>query len=146
MATLGIWYWSVGSISVDSLQNRKAEMFYWATIMFSQTLGTALGDWMADTGLGYHGSALVIAVALAIAAALYFFTAASHTLLFWAAFVLTRPLGATIANSFDKPLADGGLAVSDLSASAVLTVLMVICILVFPQRPGKHPGQQVQTS
>jgi uncharacterized membrane-anchored protein len=88
----------------------------------------------------------VIAVALAVLAALYFFTAASHTLLFWAAFVLTRPLGATIANSFDKPLAQGGLAVSDLSASAVLTILMVICILVLPQRAGKHPGQPVQIS
>jgi uncharacterized membrane-anchored protein len=144
--TLGFWYWSFGSVSIETVTSPKVEAFYWATIMFSQSLGTALGDWMADTGLGYHGSALVIAVALAIVAALYFFTAASHTLLFWAAFVLTRPLGATIANSFDKPLAGGGLAVSDLSASAVLTVLMVICILVFPQRPGKHPGQQVETS
>jgi uncharacterized membrane-anchored protein len=88
----------------------------------------------------------VIAIALACIAALYFFTKASHTLLFWAAFVLTRPLGATIANSFDKPLAQGGLAVSDLSASIALTILMVICILILPQRAGRHPGQQVQTS
>jgi uncharacterized membrane-anchored protein len=144
--TLGCWYWSFGSVSIETVTSPKVEAFYWATIMFSQTLGTALGDWMADTGLGYHGSALVIAVALAIVAALYFFTAVSHTLLFWTAFVLTRPLGATIANSFDKPLADGGLAVSDLSASAILTIIMVICIVVFPQRAGKHPGQQVQTS
>jgi uncharacterized membrane-anchored protein len=144
--TLGAWYWSFGSVSIETVTSPKVEAFYWATIMFSQTLGTALGDWMADTGLGYHGSALVIAIALTSIAALYFFTKASHTLLFWAAFVLTRPLGATIANSFDKPLAQGGLAVSDLSASIALTMLMVICILVLPQRAGRHPGQQVQPS
>jgi len=144
--TLGFWYWSFGSVSIETVASPKVEAFYWATIMFSQTLGTALGDWMADTGLGYHGSALVIAIALACIAALYFFTTASHTLLFWAAFILTRPLGATIANSFDKPLAQGGLAVSDLSASAALTLLMIICILVLPQRAGKLPGQTVQTS
>ena len=146
LATLGLWYWSLGSISVDTVSTPKVEVFYWAAITFSQTLGTALGDWMADTGLGYHGSALVIAVALTVVAAMYFFTTTSRTMLFWAAFVLTRPLGATIANSFDKPVADGGLAVSDLSASIALTILMVVCILVFPQRAGKHPGEQVQTS
>ena len=102
--TLGCWYWSFGSVSIETVTSPKVEAFYWATIMFSQTLGTALGDWMADTGLGYRGSALVIAVALAFIAGFYFFTAVSHTLLFWAAFVLTRPLGATIANSFDKPV------------------------------------------
>jgi uncharacterized membrane-anchored protein len=144
--TIGFWYWSFGSVSIETVTSPKVEAFYWATIMFSQTLGTALGDWMADTGLGYHGSALVIAIALAGIAALYLFTMVSHTLLFWAAFILTRPLGATIANSFDKPLAQGGLAVSDLSASATLTLLMIICILVLPQRAGKHPGQPVQTS
>jgi uncharacterized membrane-anchored protein len=101
---------------------------------------------MANTGLGYHGSALVIAVALAVVAVLYFFTEVSHTLLFWTAFVLTRPLGATLANSLDKPVADGGLAVSDFSASAALAIGIVICILVFPQRAGKHPGQQGQAS
>jgi uncharacterized membrane-anchored protein len=99
MATLGFWYWSLGSVSIETVTSPKAEAFYWATILFSQTLGTALGDWMADTGLGYHGSALVIAIALAVVAALHFFTTVSHTLLFWAAFILTRPLGATIANS-----------------------------------------------
>jgi uncharacterized membrane-anchored protein len=143
--TLGFWYWSLGSVSIETVTTAKVEAFYWATIMFSQTLGTAFGDWMADTGLGYHGSALLIAIALAGLAACYFFTKASHTVLFWAAFILTRPLGATIANSFDKPRAQGGLAVSDLSASIALTILMVICILVFPQRAGKHPGQ-IQTS
>jgi uncharacterized membrane-anchored protein len=107
--------------------------------MFSQTLGTALGDWMADdTGLGYNGSALVIALLLGIVAGLYFFTGVSRTLLFWVAFILTRPLGATIANSFDKPIAQGGLAVGDLKASAVLAVLIVISLLVIPQRPGRH--------
>jgi uncharacterized membrane-anchored protein len=146
MATLGFWYWSLGSVSIETVTSPKAEAFYWATILFSQTLGTALGDWMANTGLGFHGSALVIATALAVVAALYFFTTVSHTLLFWAAFILTRPLGATIANSLDKPVADGGLAVSDFSASAALAIVMVICILVLPQRAGKHPGQQVQTS
>jgi uncharacterized membrane-anchored protein len=143
--TLGLWYGSFGSVSIATVSSPKVEAFYWATIMFSQTLGTALGDWMADTGLGYNGSALVIAVALAVVAALYFFTTVSHTLLFWAAFVLTRPLGATIANSFDKPIADGGLAVSDLSASVALAILMVICILVLPQRAGTHPGRSAQT-
>jgi uncharacterized membrane-anchored protein len=108
--------------------------------LFSQTLGTALGDWMADTGLGYNDSALVIACVLAVVAALYFLTGISRTLLFWAAFVLTRPLGATIANSFDKPVSQGGLAVSDLTASAVLAVLIVISIFLIPQRPARQVG------
>jgi len=146
LATLGFWYRSLGSISIETVTSPKVEAFYWTTILFSQTLGTALGDWMANTGLGYHGSALVIAVALAVVAVLYFFTEVSHTLLFWTAFVLTRPLGATLANSLDKPVADGGLAVSDYSASAALAIGIVICILVFPQRAGKHPGQQGQAS
>ena len=117
----------------------KARPFYWLTIMFSQTLGTALGDWMADsTGLGFNGSALVIAVALAVVAALNSFTRVSHTLLFWAAFVLARPLGATIANSLDKPVAQGGLAISDLTATAVLAAAMIVCLLTIPQRVGQH--------
>ncbi len=139
MATLGIWYWALGSVAVETINSPKVEAFYWTTIMFSQTLGTALGDWMADdTGLGYNGSALLIAVLLALLAVLYFFTNLSRTLLFWAAFILTRPLGATIANSFDKPIAQGGLGVSDLSASAVLAVLIIISIYLIPQRPGRH--------
>ena len=146
VATLGLWYWSLGSVSVETVTSPKVEMFYWATIMFSQTLGTALGDWMADdTGLGYNGGALVIAAALAVVAALYFFTAVSRTLLFWAAFVLTRPLGATVANSLDKPVAAGGLAVGDLSASAALAAIMVVCVLFIPQKAGKHPEHQGQT-
>lgn len=115
--------------------------------MFSQTLGTALGDWMASsTGLGYNGSALVIAVALAIVTALYFFTKVSRTSLFWTAFILTRPLGATIANSLDKPVTDGGLAISDLSASAALAVVIVICIFAIPQRPRRHVGAHATSS
>jgi uncharacterized membrane-anchored protein len=139
MATIGLWYWTLGSVAVQTVVAPKVEAFYWTTIMFSQTLGTALGDWMADdTGLGYNDSALVIAFALAVVAVLYFTTGVSRTLLFWAAFVLTRPLGATIANSFDKPISHGGLAVGDLKASAVLAVLIIISILVIPQRPGRH--------
>ena len=138
MATLGLWHWSLGSVAVHSIASRKAEIFYWATIMFSQTLGTALGDWMADgkagLGLGYEGGAIVFAVGLAIVAAFYFWTKVSHTLLFWAAFILTRPLGATVGDFLDKPLANGGLALSRYSASAVLAVFIIACIVFLPQR------------
>ena len=144
MATLGLWHWSLGSVSGDSIASRKGEMFYWATIMFSQTLGTALGDWMADgktgLGLGYEGGALVFAIGLAIVAALYFWTKVSHTLLFWAAFILTRPLGATVGDLLDKPLASGGLALSRYSASAVLAIFIIACIVFIPQRAGKRSG------
>jgi uncharacterized membrane-anchored protein len=141
IATLGLWYWTLGSVAVQTVVSPKVEAFYWITIMFSQTLGTALGDWMADdTGLGYNGSALVIALVLAVIAGFYFLTGVSRTLLFWAAFILTRPLGATIANSFDKPVAQGGLGVGDLKASAVLAVLIIISIFLIPQRPGRHIG------
>lgn len=143
LLTLGLWYWSLGSIAVETLCSPKAEAFYWTVIMFSQTLGTALGDWMADdTGLGYHGSALLIGVVLAVLAVLYFSTRVSRPLLFWAAFILTRPLGATIANSFDKPVTAGGLAVSDITASAALILIMLACILVLPQRPGRLTVKQ----
>jgi uncharacterized membrane-anchored protein len=138
VATLGLWYWSLGSVALETLRSPKAEAFYWAVIMFSQTLGTALGDWMADdTGLGYRGSALLIGVVLAVLAILYFFTTVSRPLLFWAAFILTRPLRATIANSLDKPVAAGGLAVGDFTASAALASVMLGCILVLPQKPGR---------
>jgi uncharacterized membrane-anchored protein len=124
LGTLGLWYWSLGSVALETLRSPKAEAFYWAVIMFSQTLGTALGDWMADdTGLGYRGSALLIGVVLSVLAILYFSTRVSRPLLFWAAFILTRPLGATIANSLDKPVAAGGLAVGDFAASVVLTLV-----------------------
>jgi uncharacterized membrane-anchored protein len=142
MASLALWYRVEGSISVDTVATPRREMFYWMTILFSQTLGTALGDWMADTnGLGYGRGALVFgAGAGVVIAALYFFTRTSRTALFWSAFILTRPLGATIGDLLDKPVADGGLAVSRFYASAILAVVIVACILVLPQRAGKHPG------
>jgi uncharacterized membrane-anchored protein len=140
LLSLGAWYGSLGSVSADSITSPKAEMFYWATIMFSQTLGTALGDWMADTGLGYAGGALVFGAALAIVAAAYFRTDLSRTLLFWAAFILTRPLGATVGDFLDKPLSNGGLALSRYSASAVLAVFIIMGISLLPQRAGRHPA------
>jgi uncharacterized membrane-anchored protein len=147
IASLGLWYWSLGSVSVNTVITPKAEMFYWATIMFSQTLGTALGDWMADTtGLGYEGGAIVFAAALAVVATLYFRTRVSHTLLFWAAFILTRPLGATVGDFLDKPLAKGGLALGRFSASAVLVAFIIACVLFIPQRAGNHPGQREQST
>jgi uncharacterized membrane-anchored protein len=141
LGSLGLWYRSEGTVAVETVATPKVECFYWLTIMFSQTLGTALGDWMADdTPLGYNGSALLIAGALAVTAGLYFFTKTSRTALFWAAFILTRPLGATVANSLDKPSAQGGLGISDLTISVVLAALMVVCVLVVPQRAGHHPA------
>ena len=139
MAVLGLWYWSLGSISVDTVSTPKVEAFYWAAITFSQTLGTALGDWVADAGLGYEGGALVFAAGLAVLAAAYFWTGISRVLLFWAAFILTRPLGATVGDFIDKPLDHGGLAFSRPLASLVVAVLMIACILVLPQRAGSHP-------
>jgi uncharacterized membrane-anchored protein len=142
MASLGIWYKSAGSVSVESVTSPKVEMFYWGTILFSQTLGTALGDWMADTnGLGYEGGALVFGAGLALVAAVYFFTNFSRTLLFWAAFILTRPLGATLGDLLDKPVDHGGFAFSRYSASGILAALIVVCILFLPQKAGSHPGQ-----
>jgi uncharacterized membrane-anchored protein len=141
MATLGAWYWSQGSISVATVNTPKVEAFYWVAITFSQTLGTALGDWTADdTGLGYDGGALVFAAGLAILTAAYFWTGTSRVLLFWAAFILTRPLGATVGDFLDKPVSGGGLAFSRPIASAVIGAFIVVCILVLPQRAGQHPG------
>jgi uncharacterized membrane-anchored protein len=142
MAVLGLWYWSLGTISVNTVNTPKAETFYWAAITLSQTLGTALGDWMADsTGLGYEGGALVFAAALAAVAAAYYWTNASRVLLFWAAFILTRPLGATLGDFLDKPVSDGGLALSRPIASAVLAAFIIGCLLILPQRAGRHPAQ-----
>jgi len=142
VASLAIWYWSLGSISVETVSTPKTEAFYWTTITFSQTLGTALGDWLADTsGFGYAGGALVFVVALAIVAALYYWTSISHVILFWAAFILTRPLGATVGDFFDKPLAEGGLNVSRPIATAIIALFIVGCVLFIPQRAGTHPGQ-----
>jgi uncharacterized membrane-anchored protein len=141
LAVLGSWYWSQGSISVTTIRTPKVEVFYWATITFSQTLGTALGDWMADdTGLGYTGAALVFGAALALVAAAYYRTRISHVTLFWTAFILTRPLGATVGDFLDKPLDHGGLALSRPLASAVIGVLIIACILFIPQKAGSHPG------
>jgi uncharacterized membrane-anchored protein len=142
MAALGVWYWSAGSVSVDTITSPKIEMFYWGTILFSQTLGTALGDWVADTtGLGYEGGALVFAAGLALVAAGYFYTSLSRTLLFWSAFILTRPLGATVGDLLDKPVDSGGLALSRFYASAILAAFIIAGILFLPQRAGKHPGE-----
>ena len=141
MAVLGLWYWSLGSISVTTVNTPKVEAFYWAAITFSQTLGTALGDWIADAGLGYAGGALVFGAGLAVLAAAYFWTNVSRVLLFWAAFILTRPLGATVGDFLDKPIDHGGLALSRPIASAVIAVLMIMLVLVLPQRAGIHPGE-----
>jgi uncharacterized membrane-anchored protein len=139
MATLGMWRWSAGSVSVDTITSTKAEMFYWGTILFSQTLGTALGDWMADTnGFGYERAALVFAAGLALVALGYFFTKVSRTLLFWSAFILTRPLGATLGDLLDKPVELGGFAVGRFLASAILAALIVAAILFLPLKAGKN--------
>jgi len=139
MASLAIWYRSLGTISVDTVSSPKAEMFYWVTIMFSQTLGTALGDWTADTaGLGYVGGAMVFGALLALIVAAYYWTTLSRTLLFWGAFILTRPLGAVVGDFLDKPLSASGLAFSRYSASAVLLAFMLASILIFQQRPAKQ--------
>lgn len=129
------WKATLGTVSVRSVRTAPAELFYWLTITFSQTLGTALGDWTADGALGYGGSALLFGAALAALLAIYGFTAVSRVALFWAAFVLTRPLGATLGDFFDKPVADGGLDFSRPLASAVLAAFVVLCLLALPQRP-----------
>ena len=139
MASLTFWYSAEGTISVGTVTTPKVEAFYWISILFSQTLGTALGDWMADTnGLGYEGGALVFSAGLAVIAAAYFWTSVSRTLLFWCAFVLTRPLGATLGDWLDKPVQDGGLAFSRYYASALLGAAILVCIIFLPQRAGTH--------
>ena len=139
MGSLFTWYRTLGSVSVSTVVSPKAEMFYWVTIMFSQTLGTALGDWTADSaGLGYGGGAFLFGALLALVAAAYYWTKISHTVLFWAAFILTRPLGAVVGDLLDKPVDAGGLALSRYSASAALLVFMIACILVLPQRAAKQ--------
>ncbi len=136
--SLFVWYRTLGSISVDSVSNPKSEIFYWVTIMFSQTLGTALGDWTADSaGFGYGGSALIFGALLLIVVALYFKTQISRTALFWAAFILTRPLGAVVGDLLDKPVDHGGLALSRYTASAVLFFFILFCIIFFPHKAAK---------
>jgi uncharacterized membrane-anchored protein len=157
LASLAIWHLSERTISVDTVSTPKVEMFYWATITFSQTLGTALGDWMAagpadpaattgSLGLGYIGGALVFSAALAIVAALLFWTRVSRVTLFWIAFVLTRPLGATVGDFLDKPLDHGGLNLSRPVASVALTIAIIALIMLLPQRAGEHPGKAVQAA
>lgn len=139
LGSLFIWYRSLGTVSVATVGSPKSELFYWVTIMFSQTLGTALGDWTADSaGLGYAGGALVFGVCLAGVAAAYYWTSLSHTLLFWAAFILTRPLGAVVGDFLDKPIAAGGLALSRYAASAVLVLFMATFITVFSRRVARQ--------
>jgi len=141
LASLGAWYATTGSIRVETVRTPRVEAFYWLTITFSQTLGTALGDWAADDGgLGFGGGALVFGAALAVLAGLYFWGRVSRVFLFWAAFILTRPLGATVGDFLDKPVADGGLNLSRPIASLVLAAAMLALILILPQRPGRHPG------
>jgi len=142
MVSLTFWRRVEGTISVDTVTAPRTEIFYWISIMFSQTLGTALGDWMADTnGLGYERGALVFAAGLAVIAAAYFWTSISRTLLFWAAFILTRPLGATLGDWLDKPTQDGGLGFSRFYATAILAAAILACIAFLPQRAGSHGGE-----
>ena len=139
MASLLIWYWALGSIAVNRVSSPKSEIHYWTTIMFSQTLGTALGDWTADTaGLGYSGGAILFGVMLAMIAVAYYWTKVSHTILFWAAFILTRPLGAVVGDFLDKPISEGGLELSRYSASAALFLLIVSFIFMFSHKPAKQ--------
>jgi uncharacterized membrane-anchored protein len=137
IASLLIWRWSTGSISIKTVNTPKVEVFYWVTIMFSQTLGTALGDWVADTNeMGYLGAAAIFGGLLLLSVLLYYFTSISHVILFWAAFILTRPLGAVVGDFIDKPLAHGGLALSRYTASLALVVVIIALILIFPQQPA----------
>ncbi len=140
LASLGAWYWSEGTVQVETVSKPRVEAFYWITITFSQTLGTALGDWAADSGLGYLGGAAAFLAALGALALLYYATRVSHVFLFWAAFVLTRPLGATVGDFFDKPFAQGGLNVSRPLATLIIGIAILSLIVLVPQRPGKHPA------
>ena len=137
IVSLVIWRWATGSISIETVSTPSVEIFYWVTIMFSQTLGTALGDWVADTNdMGYLGAAAVFGGLLLLTALLYYRTSFSRVILFWAAFILTRPLGATVGDFLDKPIANGGLALSRYTASVALLVVIVALILIFPQKPA----------
>lgn len=142
---LGVWKISVGSVSFKQIASPKVEIFYWMTILFSNTLGTALGDFFADdSGLGYEGAALIFAGGLVIVTAVYFYTNTSRTLLFWLAFILTRPLGATVGDLLTKPLAKGGFNLSRISSSLIIAAFIVVCILFMSQRAGDHAGKPRQ--
>ncbi len=139
IASLLIWRWSTGSISIETVSTPKVEIFYWVTIMFSQTLGTALGDWVADTNdMGFLGAAAIFGGLLLVTALLYYFTSVSHVILFWTAFILTRPLGAVVGDFLDKPHDEGGLALSRYTASATLFAVIIALILIFPQKPASR--------
>lgn len=148
LVSLGVWYTTEGTVSVQTVNTPRVEAFYWLTITFSQTLGTALGDWVAaplgdvppGMGFGYEVGALIFGAGLAIVAVLYFWSRVSHVLLFWAAFILTRPLGATVGDFFDKPAGKGGLDISRPLASGILAAIILACIFILPQRAGRHPG------
>jgi uncharacterized membrane-anchored protein len=143
LTTLIVWYRKLGTIAVDHVVSRRAETFYWIAVTFSQTLGTALGDWIADdSGLGYLGATVIFAVAIALVAVAYFATSISRVVLFWAAFILTRPLGATIGDFFDKPLSDGGLSISRPVLSIALLIVIVALILLLPQRAAE-PARRI---
>jgi uncharacterized membrane-anchored protein len=142
LLSLFAWYRTLGSVSVDTVTGPREELFYWVTITFSQTLGTALGDWVADGSLGYSGAALLFSGALALTAALYFWTRISRVMLFWAAFILTRPLGATVGDFLDKPVAKGGLDFSRPVATTVLALAIILLIVLVPQRAGRHPDSR----
>ncbi|HEV2594974.1 MAG TPA: hypothetical protein VGU01_07230 [Sphingomicrobium sp.] len=147
LLSLFAWHRTLGTVNVNTISTPRSEAFYWLTITFSQTLGTALGDWAADDisdggwGLGYSGGALVFGAGLAVLAILYYSSKVSRVALFWAAFILTRPLGATVGDWFDKPIAKGGLNMSRPVASAVLAVVILVLIVALPQRAGSHPGK-----
>jgi uncharacterized membrane-anchored protein len=140
-ASLFVWHRTLGTVDVNTVATPRAEAFYWLTITFSQTLGTALGDWVADSGPGYSGGALIFGAGLAVLALLYFATKTSRVLLFWAAFILTRPLGATVGDFLDKPITNGGIEMSRPLATAVLALLIAVLVLLLPQRPGSHPAR-----
>jgi uncharacterized membrane-anchored protein len=146
LGTLGVWRAVEGTVSVESVRRPRVEMFYWLTILFSNTLGTALGDWVADAGAGFGGGALIFAAMLCLVAALYFFTRTSRTLLFWTAFVLTRPLGATLGDMLTKPHAAGGLDLSRFTSTGVIGLFIMLMLVIFPQHAGGHPGSEPQAS
>ena len=146
LTSLLVWRWREGTVSVNTVTTPRVEAFYWTTILFSQTLGTALGDWMADTNdLGYENAALVFGVGLLVLAAAYYFTSVSRVFLFWSAFILTRPLGATLGDLLDKPTGHGGFAFSRTTATAILIAVMILLIVAIPQRPGVHPGAPAES-
>ena len=146
LLVLGLWWRIEGSVSVRHITSPRVEMFYWATILFSNTLGTALGDFLADSGPGYEGGALIFGAGLAVIAVAYYTTRLAPTLLFWMAFILTRPLGATLGDMLTKPQANGGLDLSRITSSAAIALIIIVLILVTPQRAGGHPGQAQPTS